>query len=875
MDEKKKKSKEKSGNITDENNTNQADNKNKNNRLPIPGNAISVSIANRIALFVNEETGEICGPKAEGTLGIILYADIPGTNKPGKGRDRNPRAVRIPRLLGADRLLNFHIAEIVNCEGKQAEKFQDHVGLLGASQFFTLDKPNIYRKIPKSTENDGTFLGFYLSPTSSYKVCLISKNDAWPTNFKKYLEESNKIEPGELFKKINEIVNPKSKVDTDYDILDNLVLIPDYRQGASEDKNDTFQEGELKSYNLSRRRVPFIYKQRIVSGWWFNLPIAIYRWMTADLQRLLTACLGGDDKSEEKFKDVSQLREWKIKKWFDLFNTLSVGFYNLHIEGAIHGDPRPANIMVLSSKQGKVLPKNFRWIDIGLGYEVTGMEKNQQGQTSVAPRPLGGTRTTPFYAPERVEGREYEDVDQIRLEMDGKQFKLTFRFRHSTDQEPEDLKLRENSKAKIELGELEKGDRIQVREFLFVVEKVNEKDILVSKIYEIILERVLIDRTDYPETLIDTLGNASISRYRIFRQWSQATDIYGLGNIILYVLFMRGLFKQEVSSNSDTPKEQPENKKKETQKKISYDQSQRELIFMALSKALVSETFLVQVLKELDENGFKDKDSLWQRKVLNTRYINSLEKVSKDETDHDNISKKISRVMEIILKFNKHFKYALFGVGNMGLFVQIIYFCLCCVWRKDDWEKIKGSISFPFEPFCENRLKIEKGSKNEGNDENPQGVPADKATIDMQILTDNFANSIVENLSWDDIVSITDNIESLSGNRKEQIKNQNKELEKKLEEEKQAHETILKKKAELEEIHTKVSKEKESLKASESSKIRALKNIEEEINKFIDKRDNRKGLRFSSSLTKELDNVMNGVLDIVANEIPKDKKNRK
>src|SRR5688572_13933351 len=101
------------------------------------------------ALPVNSKTGEIIGASAEGTLGIVIYGGDPEDMK-GE-RFKTERAVRIPRLLQSDILLNFHVAEIAYHESRQAANFGSVNFLLGASDFYRLDLPNTFTRIPEQS----------------------------------------------------------------------------------------------------------------------------------------------------------------------------------------------------------------------------------------------------------------------------------------------------------------------------------------------------------------------------------------------------------------------------------------------------------------------------------------------------------------------------------------------------------------------------------------------------------------------------------------------------------------------------------------------------------------------------------------------------
>src|SRR5438105_9235332 len=168
-----------------------------------------VSIEQGTAVPVHKRTGEIVGANAEGTLGIVIYGgdpkDIDGQ------RFKTERAIRIPRLLQSDVLLNFHVAEIAYHEGRQAARFNAVNTLVGASGFYRLEVPNMFTRIPESENTDPCYIGFYLSPMSRYELCLVSKSEVWPEHFGNYLREKG-LEPKTLYDDIgrkSESTEPK------------------------------------------------------------------------------------------------------------------------------------------------------------------------------------------------------------------------------------------------------------------------------------------------------------------------------------------------------------------------------------------------------------------------------------------------------------------------------------------------------------------------------------------------------------------------------------------------------------------------------------------------------------------------------------------
>ena len=74
-----------------------------------------------------------------------------------------------------------------------------------------------------------------------------------------------------------------------------------------------------------------------------------------------------------------------------------------------------------------------------------------------------------------------------------------------------------------------------------MVEEVRDTEIIVTRIFELALDRLLIDISfdkESRKTIGAILNNTSIPRYRIFRQWSEATDIVWFrGNYSVYPFY--------------------------------------------------------------------------------------------------------------------------------------------------------------------------------------------------------------------------------------------------------------------------------------------------------------------------------------------------
>ncbi len=639
-------------------------NQNMNEEIRYIGkNYYEIKITQDTALFVDKETGEILGPQGEGMLAAVLYAGVPESRNSETSRLETERAVRIPRLLQSDMLLNYHIAEISFYEGKQANRYTGDNYLLSATFFHNLTD-QVFTRMPSDSIRKPCYVGFYLSPGSSYKICLLSEENAWPDIFEKYVDKKH----GGAHKLFSDI--KQSLKDFSPNEINTPVFLPyseDYAESTQNGESDKIAgDGNKKKCQLKlpgRDNLSRIYAGKEANGWWFNLPVTGYPWMSADLQRLLTGYLDEED-NKSGFKGLD---EWEIDSWLELVQKLTQGLIYLHQRGGVHGDIRPANIMTNVYEDRELSPDQFKWIDVGLASDEFA-EFSDNAEASIPPRPLGDERKTPFYAPERNEILEFEDADKIKIEKNEQGIFLSFLWRKRTfDDAAFPLKIKENGSPIRELGKLRQGDRIQVREFLFDIEKVGEADVQIRNVCEIAFGQLLIQRTGkYLEKLIKTLNNASISRYKIYKQWGQAADIYGFGVIILYLFYMRGLYNFKRSKNAG-------NQEGDTDLDgLVFNRLRRERTFEEFILLLKNQSFLEIFLYELFKSGIETTEKIWEL-----------------GQEGPETEEKLSAIADIVIGLDATSVLILHGTdGSYRLFTQIIYLVLCCLWRQDEVDEI-------------------------------------------------------------------------------------------------------------------------------------------------------------------------------------------
>ncbi|OQX15360.1 MAG: hypothetical protein BWK80_41040 [Desulfobacteraceae bacterium IS3] len=641
--------------------------------LHIGKGPLGIKITQDTELFVDKESGEILGPQGEGTLGIVLYAGQPESKNKTTKKLEVERAIRIPRLLQSDMLLNYHIAEISFYEGKQANRYGVDRYLSGAIFFHNLTEPT-NNFIPGDSSRTPCYIGFYLSPGSKYKICLLSEYNAWPPDFANYVK--NRYSDVQT---LHSIVRD-SLWEFKSNEMGQIIFLPYPELNEEDIQKDESEEADRPIF-LGRDNLSRLYSENKATGWWFNLPIAGYYWLSADLQRLLNAYLDeeiDENKKENNDSSDNTLTDWKTESWLKLIQNLAEGLVYLHKKGGIHGDIRPANIMTNVDDKRGISPNDFRWIDVGLSNDLTDISDSKKALNM--PRPLGEERKTPFYAPERNDIFECEDADKIQIEKKDGKIYLSFLSQRTVDDDMVCLKMKKDGKPIRELGRLYEGDRIQVREFLFDIEIVEEKKILVKNIYELGFGRLLIQKKEKElDTLMQRLNNASISRYKIYKQWSQATDIYGFGVLMLYLFYMRGLCYVKHLETAE--------------KSIIERRLKRERMFEEFIVLLKNQRFLENFLSDLSYHKIEDAEKIWK--------LDAEEKVKGE----------LTQIIESVIDLDPTMRIIYYGVGkSYRLFIQIVYTALYCLWRKEETDSnLYDSTKHNFNPFCESRLRISSG----------------------------------------------------------------------------------------------------------------------------------------------------------------------
>ncbi|MBF0588286.1 MAG: hypothetical protein HQL53_04080 [Magnetococcales bacterium] len=848
-------------------------------------NAAWIPLAERRYLFVNPKNGEILGPKAEGTLASIFYVGKRDTLAI-KNRLGNAEALRIPRLLQGDDLLNLHIADIVYNEGIQQDRLADESSILRTcsetSRFILKNFTAKLKYNNKITDFTNYFIGFFLAPNSQYRVAIICEDKAWPEEFEHQIKDS--LQKGgktisdlhallmERHTQINNDIDYPGSENSSGEKIDNLVFIPynpevtktqiekgehqetnvgedtiaESSESASkaqesetisdQDHNSTEAENprqpppcntwrDLNIFPFNRLEMDRIARESKLGGWWFLLPAARYNWQTVNLQRYLVqnveTSLDQRDANNHQTDHGLRLAKWKLEKWVKLVRHLTKGIAYLHSENALHGDMRPANIMAFLGDNLELDHKSFKWIDIALGYSNSHAAVDE---TKFSPGPLGG-RSTIFYAPERGDASEHEDFDQVSFVLDDKVNKLHFiSHRRTNIPSTEPAYLSRGKRIFSPIAELKNGDKIQVREFLFEVERVEEQAVIVSRVFHIMLDRVLIEiqrgngkKTNHMtlDSISKILNRTPISRYRIFQQWSEASDLYSLGILSLYIFYMFGITQYvKLHGMGQGDEDDPVIRRME-------HRSDRQKAFANLIEHLSKDEF-----RERFFNALFDKDIKNESDLLNLLGVDtSIWKKNIDKT---------AQARARICGSARDLKLIHYAVGqNDLLFTLIIYFCLACTSRSDQLHSIdiqteqapnKNSNKFDFKPYCTNRLRIAN------NPETAETNPAGPATRALRFLErfEKIENRLNDDDAYDSLHDTQDSNQGSDAKTTEAFRESNLTLEEQFDNMVQEHELANNKwqdaKEELEKIKGNAEKLEEQL-AAYRNKVEILSNL--------------------------------------------------
>lgn len=435
--------------------------------------------------------------------------------------------------------------------------------------------------------------------------------------------------------------------------------------------------------------------------WYVSLPSINFMWACGTLQQSL---------------DSGIVSSWTLEKVYSFLKNIASGIHSLHSYRMLHGDIRPANIMCVDPDEGMVKrendpdrpfrkPENYKLGDYGCfsrerSSSMTGKVNvaGGSGHTVFGPAATNH-RSTLFYSPERRTGVERENATIAIIlshpELSNSESKdsapgsylvclawgsdvldqRTGLLREEThknllerwDKMREDAGQNQMKKPPTSVRDvLWKGDRIRVRDYIFTIELTESPKGQTDRIIcyqceprycKVFHEGISVLESGQrvpDQTLI------SLARYTELRQWTNATDIFGLGALAVYTVFTIGA------------------------KKRGIDRTEAEHQLQEMFEVLESVKYATAFWPSIEE-ACRSLERHAQTKVGN-------KKVKKE------LGELVQRCFTNIPGLPELYEF----FQNEADFILFLHFVYCCIHRGADLKK-PGEERGEY-PFCENRL---------------------------------------------------------------------------------------------------------------------------------------------------------------------------
>lgn len=488
----------------------------------------------------------------EGALGCVIPVF-----STGQGRF----ALKVPRMLADTERENAFISEVLVAEAEavHAVAATHLAGLVRAPIRPHATRPIVQledsRRKPEVFEQDRCILLFSFKKDRNPRVCAVKfQNETLVVFPRSCADVIHSIDRDELRAAYEHIREHGRDADT-------LVLRTIPRQSGDLDSDSNFAPRKPLNQYLAEENVREI--------WFAGMPSIVFDWATGTLQEAVSQSL---------------LTNWTMKEHLGLCDSILRGIQTLHDSGLIHGDLRPANIMTCGKRD---TPSAFLVGDYGSfsgDFTPRGTPKMEpSGHTSVAG--LGRHRMSAFYALERRAGIERETADTGLIlaptDTECEEYLVYLGWRSEIidikKQTPRDALVaqlqqawevqreRENTHSELSEESLSKGDRLRVREWVFTILGVVDlesdgtvnspsgvEQLTVRSAYRchrryarVYNERLTLftNEDGIPDRTVTSLPN-----FIELRQWSAATDLYGVGTLTLYTVFMSAEQRSRSSS---------------------------------------------------------------------------------------------------------------------------------------------------------------------------------------------------------------------------------------------------------------------------------------------------------------------------------------
>lgn len=495
-----------------------------------------------------DRAGYVIGLWFEGAFGCVIpMVRNASISHPNLG---DFLALKIPRLLADTIRENEFIRQIVESEAKlvaEANRGEGPNSGLIPTQEIAHDLLRGIRQLrgvedAAISAQDGCILLFSFRKGKPPRIVSVKHENGALVVFPPGAAESVKFVTAEVWA---ELADPNEARKCSPDRLHREFREPYYFELSANTRSSGVMNHGPMPWTLSTELEP--------SVWYSALPSIIYKWAQGTLQQA-----------------VSQRDHlgWRLADHYDLHIRIARGVATLHSKQLIHGDLRPANIMMLG-KRGSAC----RAADYAVGdYGSFSSDRSRNGP----PNPNGHTmtgagvsrhRTSMFYAPERRHGYERENADVAvvinrggteeylmiclgwgSVLFDGGTTRLRDDLRGFLEDSWKDLHARVNDPGSAGMHELPRdGDRLRLRDYVFEVSASKTTPFMSLFLVKRRFAQVLHERVAVYSRDDETLVNGSVitlPMYTEIHQWSAATDLYGVGTLALYTLFMSAVQRE-------------------------------------------------------------------------------------------------------------------------------------------------------------------------------------------------------------------------------------------------------------------------------------------------------------------------------------------
>lgn len=640
----------------------------------------------------------------EGTLGCILQL------RSGDPVVQTRLALKLPRLVTDTIRENAYVCEIMQDECSavlKARGFGPAPFLLGTQ--VAIDQPLMGLRSTSGSRHreavaqDGHLLMFCFQKDQRPRVCAV-----------RYDSNSLSAFPGGARSELERIIT-KDRWDalTQHGCQSQADGNPSFRVpvfcAVEESEYLHSQVGALPA-TMDLERTTYI--------WYAGLPSILFDWADGTLQQAIS---------------TNELLDWETVDHFRLFTRVLRGLETLHSKGMLHGDIRPANVMGIG---GIDRPDCFLLGDYGsfsIGKARVG-ESETTGHTLVGAG-VGNQRVSPFYAPERKTAIQRESVDTaivLHAPKESTADEDTYlvylcwseplfgpgRNHVVTDEIQKRILDFFNTHRHLQRRpppeSLQEGDRLRIRDYVFEVVDCwhDGNDILYqcrTRFAHVLHNRIAV----YDQENVGPDGRRrsgiqdreviSIPEFAEYRQWSAATDMYGVGALSLYTLFSCGARKHSGSEQGERTNGGSQDRgeiERTIEERFSemLDVLESRPYFQSFWEDL--EEFRRELESKIEENDQRSDDaSELSARDLAAHLVQRRKETSQTLRDFaveavNNIVQSAPHVGIILEQVNR----------NMAHFLLFMHFSLCCLHRETHMKTAFQSVQ-GMKPFCRSRLE--------------------------------------------------------------------------------------------------------------------------------------------------------------------------